>query len=82
MPSAERETVVCLECLAEDNEAGRAPYVRTAWTHPLAVICPTHGRVLAPSRYPFSFHMERKGHIKNEPLRRQVGFHGRTTHSP
>jgi hypothetical protein len=66
---AGKEAVACLNCLTEDRRAGRAPYIRTTWTHPLTVCCHVHGGILMPCRYPFSYHMERKGHVRNDPLK-------------
>lgn len=34
---------VCEECLELDKDRGLPPYIRRAWTHPLATICPEHG---------------------------------------
>jgi hypothetical protein len=39
---------ICARCLQRDIDQGRAPYVRRAWTHPLAVFCAEHGIALAP----------------------------------
>lgn len=41
-------TAICARCLQRDIDRGRAPYVRRAWTHPLAVFCAEHGVPLAP----------------------------------
>lgn len=39
---------ICARCLQRDIDRGRAPYVRRAWTHPLAVFCVEHGTALIP----------------------------------
>lgn len=33
---------VCPQCLAADQEAGRAIHIRSAWTHPLVTVCLEH----------------------------------------
>jgi hypothetical protein len=39
---------VCVRCLQDDVDQGRAAHIRRAWTHPLAVFCAQHGAPLLP----------------------------------
>lgn len=70
---------VCACCLIDDAEAGRVPYVRTAWTHPLSTVCPLHRAPLlipteaqASAMLPFDVSLSRQdhglSHLGQEPL--------------
>lgn len=63
---------ICARCLQRDMDQGRVPYVRRAWTHPLAVFCAEHGVPLAPHGHsPIKIASEltlfEAGCIENEP---------------
>jgi hypothetical protein len=63
---------ICTRCLEGDIDRGWSPYVRRAWTHPLAVFCAEHGVPLAPHGHsPIKIASELTlfdvGSIENEP---------------
>ena len=43
---SERMIAVCAQCLHEDREAGRSPYVRQDWRHAWCTFCTRHRRPL------------------------------------
>ncbi|OGN42874.1 MAG: hypothetical protein A2623_08850 [Caulobacterales bacterium RIFCSPHIGHO2_01_FULL_70_19] len=76
---AELDWRVCPACLAQDAGAGRALFVRTAWTHPLATVCLEHRSPLltptaaqASAMLPSDVSLPRQDHglssIEREPL--------------
>lgn len=60
---------VCRRCLEEDEEASRPLHVRTAWTHPLAVICLEH---VAPLLIPSAEHWRRLAGDEALPARQDT----------